>query len=57
MTGARAEVNTQPSSRRSSGLSRISAAAMFSSKCAVLEVPGITGIAGERASSQASAAW
>jgi hypothetical protein len=53
----RAAVNTQPSSRRSSGVSRTSAAAMFSSRWAVLEVPGMTNIAGERASSHARAAW
>jgi hypothetical protein len=57
VSGARAAVNTQPSSRRSSGVSRTSAAATFSSRCAVLEVPGMTSIAGERASSHARAAW
>ena len=35
----------------------ISAARMFSSRCETDDVPGITSMAGERASSQASAIW
>ena len=45
------------SSRSSAGLSTSSAAARFSSRWAIREVPGIGTIAGERASSHASATW
>ena len=48
---------TAASSSRSSGVSWISAARMFSSRCDTDDVPGITSMAGEWASSQASAIW
>ena len=43
--------------RAPAALSTISAAATFSSRWAICEVPGIGSITGERASSQASAIW
>ena len=48
---------TLPISATSSGDSSISAAARFSSRCSIDDVPGIGSITGERASSQASAIW
>jgi hypothetical protein len=46
---------SEPSSFRSFLVSLISAAATFSSRCCTDEVPGISSMAGERASSQARA--
>ena len=41
----------------SSWLSRMRAASVFSSTCAVFDVPGMGNITDERCSSQASASW